>query len=100
MNREEFFKKNDEKLLLLGFIKIEATEDPCFAYEKSILSDEAKAEFDEEYDEEYEPKLLVGDTGVNRGICLFLGTQFIWLAVENAEEAIEWSKKIVAIEEN
>ena len=99
MSKEEFFKKNDEKFLPLGFTKINE-EDPLFFYERSILTKEAKAEFDDKFDEEYEPKLLVGNTGINKGICLSLGTQFIWLGVNNVEEAIEWSKKIVAIEEN
>ncbi|MDM1499084.1 hypothetical protein HX089_05350 [Myroides odoratimimus] len=100
MDREEFFKKNDSKFLHLGFKRIDENKDPFFFYERSILTKEAREEFLLEYDEDLEPKLLVGNTGINNGICLYTGPNFIWLAVENIEEAIEWSKKIISIEEN
>lgn len=99
MTKEDFFKKNDDTFLPLGFKKVE-TDDPNFFYERSILSDEAKEEFDENFNEDDEPMLLVGNTGENKGICLYTGTHFIWIRVNHPEEAIEWANKIVVIEEN
>ena len=39
MNKADFFKKNDEKFLPLGFEKDET--DPMFFYVKSLVSEEA-----------------------------------------------------------
>ena len=39
MNKSDFFKKNDEKFLPLGFEKDET--DPMFFYVKSLVSEEA-----------------------------------------------------------
>lgn len=98
MDRESFFKKNDSKFLHLGFNQIHENEDPFFFYERSIMTDEVREKFLSQHSEEYEPKLLVGNTGLNNGICLYTGDCFVWLSVEKVEEAIEWGKKICAIE--
>ncbi|MCO7721957.1 hypothetical protein NJB85_02040 [Myroides odoratimimus] len=100
MTREKFFKDNDSKFLHLGFERIDENEDPFFFYERSVMTDEAREEFLSLNSEEYEPKLLVGNTGLNKGICLYTGDCFIWLNVESVEEAIEWGRKICAIEFN
>lgn len=97
MSKQEFFKRNDAKFLPLGFKQ--DLEDPQFYYYKSILTDEARIEFLEHNLPQDEPQLLIGQTPFNKGICLFTGANFIWLGVDNVEQAIEWATRIIAIEE-
>jgi hypothetical protein len=95
MNKEKFFKKNDDKFLGLGFEKDEL--DPMFYYSKSLVSDE---EIEENgMDEDDVPKLLFGNTGINRGFCVYTGVHFVWLGCATPEEAIKFSENIVAFEE-
>ena len=97
MTKQEFFKRNDAKLLPLGFSQ--DLEDPQFHYYKSILTDEERKEFLQDFGPEYEPKILIGQTPLNKGICLFTGSNFLWLNVESPEQAIEWAKTITFIED-
>ena len=96
MTIEKFYKANDEKFLSLGFKK-ESEDDPMFYYSKDIISQESIEESDLEEDEI--PKLLLGDSGLNKGFCIYTGAHFIWLNVATPEEAIEFSSKITAFEE-
>ena len=95
MTREDFFKKNDEKFLALGFKKDE--EDPMFYYSKSLVSAEEIEE--NEIEEDDVPKLLYGNTGINCGFCIYTGLHFVWLSCEAPEEAIKVSEYVVAFEE-
>lgn len=95
MTKEEFYKINDEKYLSLGFEK--ETEDPMFGYSKSLIPEYVIEESDLEADEI--PKLLIGDSGLNKGFCIYTGSHFIWLSCQTPEEAIEFSNQITAFEE-
>lgn len=95
MTKKEFFKKNDEKFLALGFKKDEV--DPCFYYSKSLISDEEIE--DNGLEDDQIPQLLFGNTRINKGFCLYSGTHFIWLNASTPEEAIEIISKVVAFEE-
>ena len=95
MTKEEFYKQNDEKYLSLGFEK--DLGDPMFGYSKSLISEDIIEEND--LDVEDIPKLLIGDTGLNKGFCIYTGTHFIWLSCQTPEEAIAFSNQIVAFEE-
>lgn len=94
MNKLDFFKKNDEKFLALGFVKDET--DPQFHYEFSIIPQDQIEENGLSEDEV--PKLLIGNSGLNSGACIYTGEHFVWFACGTPEEAIEFAKKIVAIE--
>lgn len=95
-SREDFFKKNDEKLLPLGFKRIES-DDPFFFYEYPLIQEKDKENY---YDEDDMPRLLIGRTPFNNGACLCTGDMFVWIGVSEIEEAIEWANKIVAFEQN
>ncbi|SFO05200.1 hypothetical protein SAMN05421741_11840 [Paenimyroides ummariense] len=93
--KKEFFKKNDAKFLPLGFKKIE--DDPMFHYKYDLIEDSVIKE--NELEEDEVPCLLVGNTGINSGICLSAGDMFIWInAIETIEQAIEWSSRITNFE--
>ena len=94
MSKKDFFKKNDEKFLPLGFIKEE--NDPQFYYSYPLISNEIADELG--LDEEYKPALLIGNTGINKGSCIYTGEHFIWFASESPEDAIAFAKKITAFE--
>ena len=92
MNKADFFKKNDEKFLPLGFEKDET--DPMFFYVKSLVSEE---EIEENgLDEDDVPKLLFGNTGINKGFCIYTGVHFVWLNCQTPEEAVKFSESIVS----
>ncbi|MGV6945019.1 hypothetical protein [Sphingobacterium kyonggiense] len=94
MNKEEFFQKNDAKMLALGFSKVE--DDPEIFYSKNLISDEV---IEENALEPYDiAKLIVADTGVNKGAAIFIGSHFLFLNVAEIEEAIEIAEKIYSIE--
>ena len=95
MNTADFFKKNDEKFLPLGFEKDET--DPMFFYVKSLVSEE---EIEKNgLDEDDVPKLLFGNTGRNIGFCIYTGVHFVWLNCQTPEEAVKFSESIVSFEE-
>lgn len=94
MTKEEFFKDNDEKFLSVGFVKDEI--DPMFYYKKKLASEEAIEENDLSEDEI--PSLLFGNTGINRGFCVYTGEHFVWLDSTTPEDAYEICKHIVAFE--
>ena len=96
--KKQFYKKHDAKYLALGFTKQGLENDPEFYYKYDLIPDDEKIE--QGLDDDDAPCLLVGNTGVNSGICLAQDGCFIWLAVNTPEEAIEWSKKIKAFESN
>ena len=56
MNKADFFKKNDEKFLPLGFEKDET--DPMFFYVKSLVSEEEIEDY--KFYETYDKALEVG----------------------------------------
>jgi len=95
MNKEEFYKKNDDKFLALGFEKDET--DLFFAYFLHLIPADVREEYDLEDDDA--AKLLIGDTGLNKGFCIYTGSHFIWLTCGTPEEAIELTKQITAFEE-
>ena len=92
--KADFFKKHDDKFLSLGFKK--DIEDPMFFYAKPLISDEVAEENDLSEDEI--PCLLFGNSGMNKGFCVFTGAHFVWIGAQTPEEAIEFSKQIVAFE--
>lgn len=94
MTKEQFFKENDEKFLAIGFVKDEL--DPMFYYKKTLASEDAIEEND--LDEDSVPSLLFGNTGINRGFCIYTGEHFVWLDCATPEEADVISKHIVAFE--
>ena len=94
--KDDFFTKNDEKFLPLGFKRIE-DNDPMFFYKYDLIEQSVIEE--SELEEDDVPCLLVGNTGINKGICLSSGDMFIWInGVESVEQAIEWSSKITNFE--
>ena len=95
MNKQEFFKENDEIFLPLGFVKDE--EDPMFHYVRALIPEKEIEESG--MDEQDVPKLLYGSTGINRGFCVYTGAHFIWLNCSDANTAIRITDKIVAFEE-
>ena len=50
-------------------------------------------------DEDDVPKLLFGNTGINKGFCIYTGVHFVWLNCQTPEEAVKFSESIVAFEE-
>ncbi len=94
MDKEKFFQKNNEKFLPLGFKR--ELDDPMFYYEYSLIPEEVVSEND--LAEEDIPKLLFGDSGTNKGFCIYTGTHFIWLDCGTPEYAIEIAKNITAFE--
>ena len=94
MNKQEFFKLNDETFLPLGFVK--DVEDPLFHYTLDLATKEAIEE--NELEQEDIPKLLYGSTGINSGFCIYTGMHFVWLNIDNPEEAVRFSNKISAFE--
>lgn len=95
MNKADFFEKNDEQFLPLGFERDD--NDPMFFYHKSLVSIE---EIEEKgiYEDDV-PKLLFGNTGINKGFCIYTGGHFMWLSCQTPEEALKFSEKIVSFEE-
>lgn len=94
--KKDFFAKNDDKFLPLGFKRIE-DDDPMFFYRYDLIDQSVIDETGIEDDEV--PCLLVGNTGIDQGICLSSGDMFIWInGVSSVEEAIEWSTKITNFE--
>lgn len=96
MSKKEFFKKNDEQFLSLGFKK--DIEDPMFFYSKDLISEEVAEEYDLSEDEM--PKLLFGSTGINRGFCVYTGETFVWINAQTPQEAVDFASQIVAFEPN
>lgn len=95
MTKEEFYKQNDEKYLSLGFEK--ELDDPMFGYSKSLIPEDIIEENDLEEDDV--PKLLIGDSGSNKGFCIYTGSHFIWLSCQTPEDAIAFANQIVSFEE-
>lgn len=93
MTKEEFYKKYDPDFLPLGFEKV---EEPSFYYAKKLIPQAVIDENDLEEDEI--PELLFGDTGLNKGFCIYTGEHFIFFAAENASQAVQWAEKILAFE--
>lgn len=96
--KAKFYKKHDKKYLALGFTKKGLELDPEFFYHYELIPEDIRTELD--LSEDDAPCLLVGKTQLNQGICLAIEGHFIWLNVGTPEEAIEWSKKILAFEAN
>ena len=94
MKKKEFFELYDKVFLPLGFTKDE--EDPLFPYSINLASEESIEE--NELEPEDIPKLLYGNTGINSGYCIYTGSHFVWLNISEASEALEFAKKITAIE--
>jgi hypothetical protein len=94
MTKQEFFEINDKVFLPLGFTKDE--EDPLFYYSINLASQQAIQE--NELEEQDIPKLLYGSTGINSGFCIYTGMHFVWLNIDNPEEAVRFSNKISAFE--
>lgn len=95
MNKKDFFKKNDAQFLPLGFKQIDS--DPEFYYKYDLIPESERIE--QGIDEDDAPRLLVGKTIFNSGICLAIDGHFIWLNLLPAD-AIEWSTKIISFENN
>ena len=94
MSKADFFKKNDEQFLPLGFKK--DIEDPMFFYSKQLVSDEVAEEND--LPEEEIPQLLFGNTGINQGFCVFTGAHFVWISAQTPQEAVDFANQIVSFE--
>lgn len=95
MSREDFYKLNDDEFLKNGFKR---DNDPDFWYSMDLCSEEDLKD-DEGVTVIEMPQLLYGNTGINSGYCIYTGTSFIWFRASTPTEAIEFSEKIVAIEE-
>jgi len=95
MDKKEFFEKNDSRFLPLGFKKLD-NDDPEFFYQYDLIKEDVAKEFDLNEDEV--PCLLVGQTASNSGICLFTGSHFVWIGVNDPKEVIEWSNRILSFE--
>ena len=94
MLKQDFYKKNDEQFLSLGFKK--DIEDPMFFYSKQLISEEVAEENDLS---EYEiPCLLFGNSGINQGFCIFTGSHFVWINAQTPQEAVDFANKIVSFE--
>ena len=96
MSKADFFKKNDEQFLSLGFKK--DIEDPMFFYSKQLISEEVAEENDLSEDEI--PCLLFGNSGINRGFCVYTGGTFVWINAQTPQEAVDFASQIVAFEPN
>lgn len=97
MKKEEFYKKNDEKFLPLGFLK---DDDPQFAYKKCLVPEELMEEVANENGLELDelPYLLYGQSFNNSGFCIFTGEHFVWLNILEPEDAIKFANNICAVE--
>lgn len=83
----------EQELLEAGFVN---DKDPMFPYRKELIEwDEA-----EQLDLNIEdiPCLLFGDSGINRGFCIYTSEHFIFFNAENAKQAVEWAEKITNFE--
>lgn len=85
---------NREDFLLNGFLEL--TDDPFFKWIKYLVDDEEIEKNELKYDDV--PSLLYGDSGLNRGFCIYTGENFIWIRVADVKGAIEFSEKIIAFE--
>jgi hypothetical protein len=88
MNIEEV----DKLFLDAGFKKI---EDPMFFWEFRLTDEESTMS---DFDEDNNPAILYGDTGVNKGFCLYVADCYIWLNVTNPKEAVEFASNLKAVE--
>ncbi len=78
-----------------GFRKVE--NDPCFHFEYDLISKETIIELG--LDNNEIPMLLFGDTGTNKGFCVFTGYCFVWINVTSPKQAVEFSKGFRNFEE-
>lgn len=82
-----------EDFLKAGFV---ADNDPMFKFRKELLSEKQIIESNLEEDEV--PCLLFGNSGINKGFCIYTGEHFVFFNAESPDEAVEFSEKITAFE--
>ena len=82
-----------EYLLEAGFIK---DNDPMFPFRKELIDEQTAIELGLHDDDI--PCLLFGDSGVNRGFCIYTGEHFIFFNASSPKEAIEFAEKVTAFE--
>jgi len=83
----------EKNLLESGFVKY---DDPFFLYRKELVSKEEIE--DNDLEEEDVPCLLFGNSGINKGFCIYTGAHFVFFNASNPKEAVEWAEKITAFE--
>ena len=82
-----------EDFLKAGFIK---DNDPMFPFRKELIEWDEVENLDLDIDEI--PCLLFGNSGVNKGFCIYTGEHFIFFNAENPQQAVEFAEKITAFE--
>jgi hypothetical protein len=72
-------------------------DDELFSFRKELISnEEIEANQLESADV---PALLFGNTGINKGFCIYTGMHFVWLkSTTTIKEAVEFAENIVAFE--
>ncbi len=92
MEKEIVLKKED--FIKAGFKA--SYEDFMFPFSKQLVSkEEIKAN---ELEEEEIPYLLFGNSGLNKGFCIYTGEHFVWINVTTPAEAVEFASKIISFE--
>jgi len=81
-------------LLDAGFIE---DKDPMFPYRKELIAWDEAEEMD--LDIEDIPCLLFGNSGMNKGFCIYTSEHFIFFYAETPKEAIKWAEKITNFED-
>jgi hypothetical protein len=86
MNEQEFCKN--------GFVKCD--DESVFKFRKELID---LSEVDENDLESIDtPVLLFGNTGINRGFCIYTGSCYVWINATTIESAIDFANMIVSIE--
>lgn len=87
-------KVTEKEFLAAGFIK---DGDPLFPFRKELIEWEEVEKLDLQFDEI--PCVLYGNSGANKGFCIYTGSQFIFFNAESPREAVKWAEKITNFED-
>jgi Zn-dependent peptidase ImmA (M78 family) len=89
----EMNKQFEKDLLEAGFVK---DKDPMFPYKKELIECDEVEELDLYIDDI--PCLLFGNSGINKGFCVYTSEHFIFFNASNPKEAVKWAEKITNFE--
>ncbi len=91
MKTKKMVKRED--FIEVGF---KEDDDPMFPFYKNLVTEEEIKNSGLQEDEI--PRLLFGNTGANKGFCIYTGEHFVWFFAESPKDAIGFAGKITAIE--
>ena len=88
----------EKNLLEAGFVKSSSMIHFYigFPYRKELVPIEEIE--DNDLEDEDVPCLLFGNSGINKGFCIYTGAHFVFFNASNPKEAVEWAEKIIAFE--